>query len=153
MMTLDEVITGIREEMGLGDPVLADALHYLKEYRSDMLMYAANQKHWEDELKQKIKDFGDAKDRYIAKLKELDIGTLNDPLDWETLKTMEDKPVWVDPFGAKALHTPGWGLVGNTSFTTWEGVQCCAIVKVGVTYALPVAEYGKTWQAYRKERG
>ena len=33
-----------------------DALHYLKMYRSDMQMYAENQKYWEDELKQKIKD-------------------------------------------------------------------------------------------------
>ena len=33
MKTLDEVIIGIREQMGFGDPVLIDALHYLKEYR------------------------------------------------------------------------------------------------------------------------
>lgn len=128
MKTLDEVITGIREEMGLGDPVLADALHYLKEYRNcGACAYA---------------------DSYLRCTKEY----RNDPLTWDELRQMEGKPVWVEPFGAKALHTPGWGLVGNTSFTTWEGVQCCAIVKVGMTYALPVAEYGKTWQAYRKER-
>lgn len=30
MMTLDEVIIGIKEQMGLGDPILIDALHYLK---------------------------------------------------------------------------------------------------------------------------
>lgn len=33
MMTLDEVIIGIKEQMGLGDPILIDALYYLKEYR------------------------------------------------------------------------------------------------------------------------
>lgn len=31
MMTLDEVIIGIKEQMGLGDSVLIDALYYLKE--------------------------------------------------------------------------------------------------------------------------
>ena len=100
-----------------------DALHYLKEYR---------------------------------KLDSIDAIAFpeedNPPLTWDELKQMEGKPVWVDPISAKALHTPGWGLVGKTSFTTWEGVECCSIVKVGVTYALPVAEYGTKWQAYRKER-
>lgn len=33
MLTLDEVIIGIREQIGLGDPILIDALYYLKEYR------------------------------------------------------------------------------------------------------------------------
>lgn len=33
MMTLDEVIIGIKEQMGLGDPILIDALYYLKEYQ------------------------------------------------------------------------------------------------------------------------
>ena len=33
MRTLDEVIIGIKEQMGLGDPILIDALHYLEEYK------------------------------------------------------------------------------------------------------------------------
>lgn len=79
--------------------------------------------------------------------------TDNDPLDWDVLRQMEGTPVWVEVNGAKALHTSGWVLVGCPQFKTWEGVECCSLVKVGVTYALPIAEYGKTWQAYRKERG
>ena len=33
MNTLNEVIIGIKEQMGLGDPILIDALQYLQEYR------------------------------------------------------------------------------------------------------------------------
>ena len=44
MKTLDEVIEGIRDQIGLGDPVLIDALHYLKEYRS-ILVQAAERCH------------------------------------------------------------------------------------------------------------
>ena len=105
---------------------LEDALFYLKEYRWI-------QENCADTLAEK----------YPSE---------NVPLNWDELKQMEGKPVWVDPLSTKALHTPGWGLVGKTSFTTWAGVECCSIVKVGVTYALPVGEYGKTWQAYRKAR-
>ena len=36
MKTLDEVIDGLRDRMGFGDPVLVDAIHYLKEYRDKM---------------------------------------------------------------------------------------------------------------------
>lgn len=114
----------------------ADALHYLWEYRTEQQILRDRKEHYEY-----------WEHKYYAELEK------NDPLTWDELKTMEGKPVWVDPLSTKALHTPGWGLVGKTSFTTWEGVECCSIVKVGVTYALPVGEYGKTWKAYRKERG
>lgn len=127
-----------------------DALWYLKNYRSDMQMYAENQKFWEDELKQKIKDFGDAKDRYIARLKELDIGTLSNPLTWGELRSMEGKPVWVDSH----CDFVGWAIVCNAladrvhfvighydgNFLTYE-------------MTLPKCTFGMIWQAYRKERG
>lgn len=150
MKTLDEVIAELEDE-GL----FADALQWLKMYRSDMQIYAENQKHWEDELMRKIKDFGDAKERYIKRLKELNIGTLNEPLSWDELKQMEGKPVWyevLDPKALPALDQAGWGLVGRGTFTTWRGVESFSLIRIGVTYALPTSGYGKTWQAYRKER-
>lgn len=91
----------------------SDALYYLKMYRSDMQMYSENQKYWEDELKLKIKDFGDAKERYIKRLKELDIGTLNEPLTWDELKQMEGKPVWVEQCNG---DTKGWFLILRTNY-------------------------------------
>ena len=147
MKTLDEVIeiasdwTNGFDEMSIEKQML----HYLKMYRSDMQVYAANQKLWEDELAQKIKDFGDAKERYIARLKELDIGTLNDPLTWDELKTMEGKPVWIELLGKGKWK--GWDVIGGFDDDDF-GFAMCTVR--GDDYYL--ADLGKTWQAYRKER-
>ena len=122
-----------------------DALYYLRMYRSDMQMYAENQKHWDDELAQKIKDFGDAKERYIARLKELDIGTLNEPLTWDELKTMEGKPVWIELLGKGKRK--GWDVIGGFDDDDF-GFAMCTVR--GDDYYL--ADLEKTWQAYRKER-
>ena len=144
MKTLAEVIDELEDE-GL----FADALHYLKMYRSDMRMYAENQKHWEDELKQKIKDFGDAKDRYVKRLKELDIGTLNNPLTWEELKQMEGKPVWVE-----VSEAGFWGYVLETECAEREIMPRIQILDCSIDRRMNLHkdEIGKTWQAYRKER-
>ena len=137
-----------------------DALYYLREWKSYQgHMEVVDQIH-KDAVRQRdlhIKALADLKkkeyelsamfDEYQAKVAE----DPNEPLDWEELCKMGDKAVWIEVHGAKALHTSGWALVGNTSFTTWAGVPSCSLVKVGVTYALPIDEYGKTWQAYRKE--
>lgn len=136
MKTLDEVITELEDE-GL----FADALYYLKMYRSDMQMYADNQKYWEDELKQKIKDFGDAKERYIARLKELDIGTLNEPLTWDELRTMEGKPVWYEHEFWK-----GWIILGKVE----QGATCEMIPDREEKWYIVKDGNAK---AYRKERG
>lgn len=75
----------------------------------------------------------------------------NEPLSWDELTGMVGQPVWIEYSGTKPLSS-GWGLVSCASFTTWEGVPCLSLVKIGVTYALPIKEYGKTWKAYRRER-
>ena len=123
---------------------LTDTLQYLQMYRSDMQMYAENQKHWEDELAQKIKDFGDAKERYITRLKELDIGTLNEPLTWDELKAMEGKPIWIELLGKGKWK--GWDVIGGFDDDDF-GFAMCTVR--GDDYYL--ADLGKTWQAYRKE--
>lgn len=158
MRTLDEVIKAVEEDLECANVSYPetfydydnhkDALYYLKEYRSDMQIYAANQKLWEDELAQKIKDFGDAKDRYIARLKELDIGTLNEPLTWDELKAMEGKPVWIELLGkGKWKKWKGWDVIGGFDDDDF-GFAMCTVR--GDYYYL--ADLGKTWQAYRKER-
>lgn len=155
MRTLDEVIKAVEEDLECANVSYPetfydydnhkDALYYLKEYRSDMQMYAANQKHWEDELAQKIKDFGDAKDRYIARLKELDIGTLNEPLTWDELKTMEGKPVWIVPEEEKGY----WFVIEFFNNNPYYGGDRVIFTNDVV---LNRCNLGKTWQAYRKER-
>ena len=154
MKTLDEVIeiasdwTNGFDEMSIEKQML----HYLKMYRSDMQMYSENQKYWEDELKLKIKDFGDAKERYIKRLKELDIGTLNDPLSWSELQHMEGKPVWVEynlHIGNKDFrdNSKRWCIVRE--FKPWHDTE---IIITENGFVLSKNEQIKCWQAYRKER-
>ena len=140
MKSLEEVIYQL--ENCAYAPLTDDACHYLKMYRSDMQMYAENQKHWEDDLMQKIKDFGDAKERYIKRLKELDIGTLNDPLTWNELRQMEGKPVWIEIGNG----WKGWVIIRKVSDS---GIVSGSDGFIGLE---TVYGMDTTWQAYRKER-
>ena len=127
---------------------LEEGINYLKMYRSDMQMYAVNQKLWEDKLAQKIKEFGDAKDRYIAKLKELDIGTLNEPLSWDELKQMVMKPVWVK------VNIGFWAFIVETECAEREIKPriTCLDCTTDRRFNIYKEEYGTILQAYRKER-
>ena len=144
MKTLDEVIESITTQSGLeirnvrkperdrfwvDRDTYNDALHYLRMYRSDKIQWEADRKLWTDKQEQVDK----ARQKYIDKLKELEIGTLNDPLTWDELKQMEGKPVWIE--GPLLTEGPHWIILGAVHL--YEG---------------KIVGYGKTWQAYRKER-
>ena len=170
MMTLDEVIKALEvcqngtckdcpsavmlspNDYRCSEEHIDDALYYLKMYRSDMQMYAENQKHWEDELMQKIKDFGDAKERFVKRLKELDIGTLNEPLAWDELKSMVGKPVWVEVLDDTGDHYKwrgdSWYIVKD--FTQGYYGWYCHLEPNWRTWTEQT--YGDLWQAYQKER-
>lgn len=99
-----------------------DALEYLKEYRTKQNILRDSKEHYEY-----------FEHKYYAELEK------NDPLDWETLKTMEGKPVWVED---------------EDSYSRWEiinGVYDDGISFVG-NYYLNKNEFGDVWKAYRKER-
>lgn len=65
----------------------------------------------------------------------------NDPLTWEELKSMEGKPVWIEnKFYKKWLIA----YQINESDIIFDGN--------GFYTQAFVIDYGKTWQAYRKER-
>ncbi len=68
----------------------------------------------------------------IAK-KNLELSERNEPLTWDELNLMEGKPVWIE--GPLLKEGPHWIILGAVHL--YEGKN------VG---------YGKTWQAYRKER-
>lgn len=57
----------------------------------------------------------------------------NSPLTWDEFQKMEGKPVWIE--GPLLTEGPHWIILGAVHL--YEGKR------VG---------YGKTWQAYRKER-
>lgn len=163
MKTLDEVIEKI-EKMWVCPSsdeaaeycdfmeVKEDALHYLREYRSDKLQWEAEKKQYEDNLSTTLREFDEARDKLIAKYKELDIGTLNDPLDWDELRQMEGKPVWVElkrketEVGRKA-----WGLNDGTYIDAF-GYDIITIKVLHDLWHLSKAQLGQTWKAYRKER-
>jgi len=156
MKTLDEVIF---EAPYTPTPWEVDALHYLKEYRSDKLQWEADRKLWQEkglefeEAKQRLieaaKGFQKAKAEieeissdYVALKQWWTEQQVNPPLTWDELKTMEGKPVWVE--GDRGNM---WIIVG--SFPRWMPNAFAD----SVPHIWWKKEYlGKTWQAYRKER-
>lgn len=120
-------------------------LFYLKMYRSDSRQWEADRKAYEDNRKQKLAECEAARDKYIARLKELEIGTLNDPLTWDELLEMRGKPVYVKTTTGKL---DGWYLL--YSFIT-EDTAWLYDVRGKETFGEKKA-YGTKWQAYRKER-
>ena len=92
-----------------------DALYYLKEYREKQYELSA------------------MFDEYQAKVAE----DPNEPLDWEELKQMEGKPVWVEP-------CKEWMLI--TEIETEPHIWLLSLD--GMDYDMSLHE----WQAYRKER-
>lgn len=57
----------------------------------------------------------------------------NPPLTWDELNQMEGKPVWIE--GSFITEGPHWIIVGPSHL-----------------YDGKIVGYGKTWQAYRKEK-
>lgn len=148
MKTLDEVIALMEDERRCDVPMYKDdALYYLKEYRSDKALYEADRKNWEDDLSQKLRFFDEARNKLIAKYKELEIGTLNEPLTWKELQQMEGKPVWVEAESLSIGVSPYWkDWYIIKSFSDDDFMYC------NDGYVWAKETQGRMWQAYRKER-
>lgn len=75
----------------------------------------------------------------------------NSPLTWDELKAMVGKPVWVDEYDPidahKGWHRCRWYLVNYVN-----DMYCYVCDSDGEEYHFDLAEYNKTWSAYRKER-
>ena len=135
MKTLDEVISTMEYEQvyngGEARDYDADALRYLKKYR-------AKEKEYEHLKKVCFGFVGE-------KMAEMES---NDPLDWETLKQMEGKPVWVElPKSSRRA----WGL-SDGIFVDAFYHDIVTIKVLHDLWHLDKEQMGKTWQAYRKER-
>lgn len=146
MKTLDEVITTLDYCMFSSDCTPCaykqtkdcqrtksqDALHYLRQYRSDKVEWEAQKKAYEDWIEQ-YKEARDKHQQAVIELKK------NDPLSWDELKQMEGKPVWVEP-------VKEWMLITEIDK---EEDQVWLLSLDGQDY-----DFGShNWQAYRKERG
>ena len=131
MKTLDKVIAELEDE-----ELFADALFYLKEYKSDKEELDSTRLAYLDILTDYV-----ALKQYWAEQQE------NPPLTWDELKSMEGKPVWVETSCHKY-----WGLFNGV----WD--------KHGKPHAMFIRGYQHQeklsqflfirglWQAYRKER-
>ena len=142
MKTLDEVIEILERQIDktrvkildkdLLDSV-PDALHYLKKYRDnyEALSYQVERYQKAQQCEEVLKD-------YIA-LKQIALRQYcveaqdNPPLTWDELRQMEGKPVWIE--GPFITEGPHWIIVGPSHL-----------------YDGKIVGYGKTWQAYRKEK-
>ena len=104
MRTLEEVIDSITKQSGLeirdvrkpekdrfwvDRETYNDALHYLREYRSDMKQWESDRKGYEDWIK-RYKDARDKHQQAVIELKR------NDPLTWDELCRIDmiGEPVW-----------------------------------------------------------
>ena len=128
MKTLDEVI----EELQYWDTCDEyPECFYDDEVNRDALHYLKEYKRVQNKI-EKIA-LGSVEDT----LDKLD----NKPLTWNELKTMEGKPVWID----NNLIKPHWDIIAQ--------IDDNADVTFYVMGGFETKEfYGKTWQAYKKER-
>ena len=155
MKTLDEVIDNFEKACDLerrcegcsgcldqengcpndGAESVPDALHYLKEYRSEKAMWEADRKGYLDWIEQ-YKEAREKHQQAVIELKK------NPPLTWDELKAMTGKPVWVE--GDRGNM---WIIVG--AFPRWMPDAFADSVP---NIWWKKEDLGKTWQAYRKER-
>ena len=166
LKTLDEVIEYFNAQCNKmrhvyltedADARFADALHYLKMYRSDKLQWEADRKLWQEkglefeEAKQRLieaaKGFQKAKAEieeissdYVALKQWWTEQQVNPPLTWDELKTMEGKPVWVVVDGKER-----WHIIMKV---TNEHL----ILESGLPLHKCWMNHPDGWQAYRKER-
>ena len=126
MKTLDEVINLMEDERRCDVPMYKDdALHYLKEFK-----------------------------RISARLEKIALGNImetlekldNPALTWDELKQMTGKPVWVeDNIDEPEDTTKYWAI-----YRRIEKAQETEYALLSDFY-YDKAQYGKTWQVYRKE--
>ena len=123
--------------------VTEDALHYLKEYRSDKAMWEADRKGYLDWIEQ-YKESREKHQQAVIELKK------NPPLTWDELKQMEGKPVWVEADHAFIQYI-GWVLIDKID-DSCKDTGMVFTVSDRSEFFLLKDFIGNTWKAYRKER-
>lgn len=141
MKTLDEVIVELEDE-----GVFADALYYLREYRAEKATLEITKENYQDAIANCEK----AENKFKTALKKLDIGTLNDPLTWDELKAMKDKPVWVE----EENQPSQWYLIDEVETDEDDDPEFVSMTVFDCQgdYWFYKNNMGTKWQAYRKER-
>ena len=162
MKTLEETIDGMTALLLSGEcidlsDVVTSARHYLKEYQAEKGSLANARALTEEAYEKHTRWIENCKKAY-DKYKSLELGLIhahadlldNPALTWDELKGMEGKPVWVETFNRKDgrwvifLRTRKW-CVDPCEVAIFSNMS-----RGGSTFYRD--NYGKTWQAYRKER-
>lgn len=123
-----------------GAESIPDALHYLKEYRSEKAMWEADRKAYLDWIEQ-YKDAREKHQQAVIELKK------NPPLTYDELKTMLGQPVWIEVGKESGVWLGEWCLVTQISDWMISTVRCSLEF-----WNVRKNTIGETWQAYRKER-
>ena len=138
MRKLNEVIEGIMDRIGFGDPLLSDALHYLKEYQEKT-----------DEICKLAKIMADS---WELRKQTMAFEDRNDPLKYDELKEMIGKPVWIEEYDP-IDDSHGWRMnywsLAYGIFTDPHNFMCHDVN--AQAHILRKSEYRKTWCAFRKE--
>ena len=117
----------------------SDALHYLREYRKKLHILEVRM----TEYKRGFEQLGIEWSRI----------TDNPPLTWDELREMRCQPVWFEVLDHQSLPLlDSWTITTGTPYKSWQGVESMAFIRPGASYSVPVADYGRTWITYRKER-
>lgn len=159
MKTIDEVIESITKQSGLeirnvrkpekdrfwvDRETYNDALYYLREYRSEKVMWEADRKGYLDWIEQ----YKEAREKHQQAVIEL---KRNDPITWDELRQMEGNPVWVEILSDEIDLSSRWMMVARE--TKAHSLPLAYTDDMGHWIYGHEDDLGKTWQAYRKERG
>ena len=140
----------------------SDALQYLKTYRENRQTYIENSRKAEEARErylEAVKNCELAENKYRKLYEETSqnlrntsqitcpkchsefviLPEANNALTWDELRQMEGKPVWVEEKGMLSI----WIIIGDVSKNWLYSTDCNAYRH---------EDYGKSWQAYRKER-
>lgn len=167
MITLDEVIDKLIEchtrwcrWSETSDIVERDAVEeaicYLREYRDKAhrldIDIADHRRSFEqlvieiERYQEAVKNCEEAENKYRQLAQNLgEVG--NPPLDWDELKQMTGKPVWIEHLETGTPHGE-WTIVQTPAVFG----DVYLVTRYRDRYVLYEKDLGETWQAYRKER-
>ena len=167
MKTLNELIEDLKEITANptegdyeneGYYLAKDTLHYLMEYQEHMKWHAYEEHCLDNEKKtvqEKKAEFDEVLTDYVALNQYWAEQQKNPMLTWDELKNMKAKPVWFTDKSSPYITVTSWMLI-HYFYVTSTGVEgIFAHDFTGGTAEIINKDYGegKTWQAYRKERG
>ena len=151
MKTLNEIIDGLSNYPDLENEdivqvnadIIVDALYHLKRYKDQREARDDQINRYRDVAKKCENILTDyvALQQYWWKQQE------NPPLTWDELRKMEGKPVFICILKDDGEWHGEWCLIEKVSNLMVETLRC------EMNYwGFRKITFGKTWQAYRKER-